>query len=79
MIFVLYRNANVYPMTYSAVEALTVVIVVESLDPAVTRLDGEATREALSREQLVPICNSKEHLIYLAENNKLYKINFTCE
>lgn len=66
-------------MTYSAVETLTVVIVVEGLNPAVTRLDGEATREALGREQLVPICNSKEHLIYLAVNNKLYSITLICE
>lgn len=66
-------------MTYSAVEALTVVIVVEGLNPAVTRLDGEATREALGREQLVPICKSKEHLIYLAVNSKLCSITLICE
>lgn len=41
--------------TYRAVEALAVVVVVEGLHPAVAGLDGEATREALGGEQLVPI------------------------
>jgi len=38
-----------------AVEALAVVVVVEGLDPPVARLDGKAARDALGREQLVPI------------------------
>ena len=40
---------------YSAVEALAVVVVVEGLDPAISGLDGKAARDALRREQLVPI------------------------
>ena len=42
--------------SYSAVEALAVVVVVEGLDPSVAGLDREAARHALRREQLVPIC-----------------------
>lgn len=38
-----------------AVEALTVVVVVQRLHPLIAGLDGEATREALGREQLVPV------------------------
>jgi len=38
-----------------AVEALAVVVVVEGLDPPVAGLDGKAARDALGREQLVPI------------------------
>jgi hypothetical protein len=32
-----------------------VVVVVEGLDPTVSGLDGKAARDALRREQLVPI------------------------
>jgi len=38
-----------------AVEALAVVVVVEGLDPPVAGLDGKAARDALGREQLVPV------------------------
>jgi hypothetical protein len=38
-----------------AVEALRVVIVVESFDPPVSGFDWESTRDALRCEQLVPI------------------------
>lgn len=41
--------------TYSAVEALTVVVVVQGLHPLVTGFDGESAGEALGREQLVPV------------------------
>lgn len=39
----------------SAVEALTVVVVVQGLHPLVTGFDGESAGEALGREQLVPV------------------------
>jgi len=38
-----------------AVEALRVVVVVDRLDPAVSRLDRETTGDALCCEQFVPI------------------------
>lgn len=38
-----------------AVEALTVVVVVQRLHPLVAGLDGESAGEALGREQLVPV------------------------
>ena len=41
--------------THRAVEALAVVVVVEGLDPPVAGLDGKAARDALGREQLVPV------------------------
>jgi hypothetical protein len=43
--------------TYSTVEALAMVIVVESFYPAISGLNRETTSKALSCEQLVPICN----------------------
>jgi len=42
-------------LTKSAVKALTVIIVVQSLDPAVTSLDWKATRDAFCCEQFIPI------------------------
>jgi hypothetical protein len=39
----------------SAVEALAVVVVVEGLDPAISGFDREPARNALRREQLVPV------------------------
>ena len=42
-------------LTYGAVKALTVVVVVEGLHPPVTCLDGEPAGDALGREQLIPI------------------------
>ena len=41
--------------TYRAVEALGVVVVIESLDPPVSGFDRESARHALRCEQLVPI------------------------
>jgi len=38
-----------------AVEALRMIIIIESLNPSVSRLYGESTRDAFCREQLVPI------------------------
>ena len=32
------------------------VVVVECLHPAIASLDGEAARDALGREEVVPIC-----------------------
>jgi hypothetical protein len=43
--------------TYSAVEALAVVVVVEGFDPSVAGLDRETAGDAFRREQLVPICS----------------------
>ena len=45
---------------YRAVEALTVVIVVKCLYPAVTSFYWEPTREALSREQVIPVCETSK-------------------
>ena len=45
--------------THRAVEALAVVVVVEGLDPPVAGLDGKAARDALGREQLVPVCSER--------------------
>jgi hypothetical protein len=39
----------------SAIEALTVVVVVQGLDPSVAGLNGKAAGDALRCEQLVPI------------------------
>jgi len=39
----------------SAVEALAVVVVVEGLDPSIAGLDGKTARNALRREQLIPV------------------------
>ena len=41
---------------HRAVEALTVVVIVERLDPPVARLHGEPARETFRRKQLIPIC-----------------------
>lgn len=41
--------------TYGAVEALTVVVVVQGLHPLVAGFDGESAGEALGREQFVPV------------------------
>lgn len=38
-----------------AVEALTVVVIVQRFHPFVTGLDGESAGEALGREQLIPV------------------------
>lgn len=38
-----------------AIEALTVVVVVQGLHPLVAGLDGESAGKALGREQLVPV------------------------
>lgn len=38
-----------------AVEALTVVVVVQGLHPLVAGFDGESAGEALGREQFVPV------------------------
>jgi len=45
-------------MTYRAVEARAVVVVVQGFDPPVAGLDRETARDALGREQLVPICTT---------------------
>jgi len=42
-------------LTKRAVEALGVIVVIESLHPAVARLDGEPAGDALGGEQLVPV------------------------
>lgn len=42
-------------MSYSAVEALTVIVVVECLHPSIASLDWEAASIALGGEQLIPI------------------------
>ena len=42
-------------VTYSAVEALAVIVVVQGLHPSVAGFNGKATGHALRREQLVPI------------------------
>jgi hypothetical protein len=47
--------------SYSAVEALAVVVVVQSLNPSVTGLNREAAGHALRREQLIPICEKINH------------------
>lgn len=44
-----------YTTTHRAVEALTVVVVRQSLHPAVARFHREAARKALGRKQLVPV------------------------
>lgn len=41
--------------THRAVEALTVVVIVERLDPPVARLHWETACETFCREQLVPV------------------------
>jgi len=38
------------------IEALTVIIIIQSLDPLVPRLNGKATPKAPHGEHLVPIC-----------------------
>jgi len=38
-----------------AVKALTMIIVIQSFDPAVTSLDWKATRDTLCCEQFIPI------------------------
>uniref|UniRef100_A0AAG5D770 Uncharacterized protein n=1 Tax=Anopheles atroparvus TaxID=41427 RepID=A0AAG5D770_ANOAO len=42
-------------MTYGAVEALAVVVVVQGLHPLVAGLDGESAGKALGGEQIVPV------------------------
>jgi len=42
-------------LTKRAVETLRVVVVIESLHPAITSLDWEATRDALGGEELIPV------------------------
>jgi hypothetical protein len=42
-------------LSYSAVEALRVIVVVQRLDPSVAGFNGEAAREALGRKQLIPV------------------------
>ena len=44
-----------YSLSYRAVEALRVVVVVDRLHPAVSRLDRETAGDALCCEQFVPI------------------------
>lgn len=44
-----------YTTTHRAVEALTVVVVRQSLHPAIARFHREAARKALGRKQLVPV------------------------
>jgi len=39
----------------SAVKALTVIVVVEGLDPSVSGFNGKSARNTLCREQLVPV------------------------
>ena len=41
--------------SHRAVETLRVVVVIESLHPAITSLDWEATRDALGGEELIPV------------------------
>lgn len=41
--------------TYRAIEALTVIVVVQSFNPSVTSFDWEATSEAFGCEELIPI------------------------
>ena len=50
-----HEHKSVLELTYGAVKALTVVVVVEGLYPPVSGLDGKPTRNTLGREQLVPI------------------------
>merc|ERR1712115_275223 len=50
-----YREDGMPSRTHRAVEALAVVVVVEGLDPPVAGLDGKAARDALGREQFVPV------------------------
>jgi len=38
-----------------AVKALTVVIIIQSLNPAITSLDWESTRDTFCSEQFIPI------------------------
>jgi len=42
-------------LTKRAVETLRVVVVIESLHPAITSLDWEATRDTLGGEELIPV------------------------
>lgn len=42
-------------MSYSAVEALTVIVMVECLHPSIASLDWEAASVALGGEELIPI------------------------
>jgi hypothetical protein len=46
-------------VTYRAVEAFRVPVFVESLDPAIARLNGELAPIALGLEHLRPVCNGK--------------------
>lgn len=45
--------------TYGAIEALTMIIVVQSFHPTITSFDRESAGKAFSGEQLVPIWKSK--------------------
>lgn len=42
--------------TYRALEALAVVVVIESFYPPVTCLNGETAAHTLGSEEIVPVC-----------------------
>ena len=43
-------------LTYGALEALRVEVLVEGLHPAVPGLDGEAAADTFGGEELIPVC-----------------------
>ena len=43
-------------LTYGALEALGVEVLVEGLHPAVPGLDGEAAADTFGGEELIPVC-----------------------
>lgn len=49
------NSKNRRSLSYSAVEALTVIVVVQCLHPTIAGLNGEATSIALGGEELIPI------------------------
>lgn len=48
-------------VTYSAIEAQTVIVVVQGLDPPVTCFNRKATSHAFGSEEFVPICFEENH------------------
>lgn len=57
------RHLMSQTLSHRAIKTLWVVVAVESLHPAVTRLNREPASDALCREQLVPVWNKIDILL----------------
>ena len=57
------ENLNFDWYTYSAIEALAMIVVIQSFNPSITGFNGETASETFGGEQFIPIGFTVRHAI----------------